>query len=64
MVLLREGCERRWLATIEPMISRSIRAVINSTTSMQNHLNIAVVAAIMVGDGDSKSGSAFSKALF
>ena len=46
------------------MILPSMRALINSTMSMQEHLNIAVVAAIMVGDGDSKCGKNFAKALF
>lgn len=52
------------MATVEPVILPSMRALINSTMSMQEHLNIAVVAAIMVGDGDSKCGNDFAKSLF
>ena len=64
MVLFRGGGKGCWLATVEPVILSSMRAFTKSTMSMRKHPIMAVVATIMVGDGDSERRYAFAKPLF
>ena len=52
------------MATVEPVILPSMRTFSKSTMSMQKHSIMAVVAAIMMGDGDFKLKYAPAKSLF